>query len=78
MATTIQRKLSRTAKFRANKLARKLVCGVTSMAHLLSKWEDHHYRPTLRADAGAEYAELADLYDTSAREAGINVVAFRG
>jgi hypothetical protein len=75
---TTQRKLSRTAKLRADKLARTLVCGVKNMQHLLSKWTDHQYRPTLRADMGAEYAELADLYNASAREAGINVVAYRG
>jgi len=66
------------AKARADELARKLVCGVTSMDHLLSKWTDHHYRPTLRADDGAEYVELADLYDAAARAAGIDVQAYRG
>jgi len=66
-----------SAPSRGDALASKLVAGVTSMAHLLSKWTEHHYRPTLRADAGPEYVELADLYDAAARAADIPVQAFR-
>ncbi len=51
-------------------------CGILTLDELIDKWQDHGYRPTLRADLG--YAELADAYDRRAAERGINVQAYRG
>jgi len=56
-------------------IAVELVAGVTDLGHLVSKWNQHQYRPTLRGDLGTI---LADLYDHCAMVRGIDVKAYRG
>lgn len=54
-------------------LARELVCSVESLDHLLSKWTDHHYRPTLRGDAQSLETALANVYDLVAEARGMTM-----
>lgn len=54
-------------------LARELVCSVESLAHLLSKWNDHHYRPTIRGHSMSIERALADIYDYFASVQGLTM-----
>lgn len=67
-----------------DRLARDLVCGVRGLNHLLQKWEDHGYRPTLRPDGEPGVSILADIYDSVAaarfmkRQDGSVLTCYRG
>jgi hypothetical protein len=80
-------------KARDYKLAAKLGAQITELADdlvsrlapifpsfnaLLDAWAAHRYRPTLRADLGADYVLLADIYDMAQGLRGRDVVAYRG
>jgi hypothetical protein len=62
----------------ADALTSLLVNHTRTLDQLLDKWVDHRYRPTLRADLGDTYTQLADYYDRRAAERGIDVRAYRG
>lgn len=62
----------------ADALTSLLVNHTRSLDALLDKFTDHGYRPTLRADLGNTYTQLADYYDRRAAERGLAVRAYRG
>jgi len=56
-----------------------LLCNhARTLDQLLDKWVDDLYRPTLLANLGNTYTQLADYYDRRAAERGIDVRAYRG
>lgn len=60
-----------------DKLARELVANCAGICQLVDM-QRHHYRPTLRADAGVAYILLADAYDVVAEARGYSQRAYRG
>lgn len=61
----------------ADELTRELTA-FSDLADMVSRWNLHGYRPTIRDDRGIEYMALADAYDFEAQQLGLGAVAFRG